>query len=104
MPLSAEEKQRHHHAFTDADPGRGAKHPEWEKTKWRKDREQGKKKSIHGCSKRKQSTEEETVQPRQRAAQQRKATSVAVNSLCTALGPESPQPHTERDPSRLDIV
>ena len=103
MPLSAAEKQRRYRARRDKDPERRAKYLEWEKKKWRKDIEQGRKKSIHECSEKAQRLQRrkwKQAQAKSRAA--KKAVSVAVSSISTPpVSPESLQANQEEaGPSR----
>lgn len=103
MPLSAAEKQRRYRARRDADPERRAKYLEWEKQKWRKDREnQGKKKTIEECSnreKRFQRRKWKAAQAKCRAA--KKAASVLMST--PPASPESQQPDQQgAGPSRSE--
>ncbi|KAK0139481.1 hypothetical protein N1851_023799 [Merluccius polli] len=90
MPLTAAEKQRRYRARRDQDQERREQYILWEKEKYKRDREQGKKKSIEECN------EAEKVLRRRRwradqakTSAARKATAAAVNSLYTP--PESPE-------------
>ncbi|XP_041963903.1 uncharacterized protein LOC121721223 isoform X3 [Alosa sapidissima] len=49
-PLSAAEKQRRYRARRDTNPERRAKYLEYERRKWKRDRELGKKKLVHECN------------------------------------------------------
>lgn len=103
MPLSAAEKQRRYRARRDQDPERRAKYLEWERKKWKRDREQGKKKSIHECSQREQRLQRRKwrqAQAKSRAA--KKAVSVALSSVATP--PVSPEQANQEEagPSRSE--
>lgn len=50
MPLTAAEKQWCYRAHRDQDPERREQHLLWEKNKYKRDREQGKNKSIEECN------------------------------------------------------
>lgn len=102
MPLSAAEKQRRYRARRDQDPERRAKYLSWEKEKWRKDKEQGKKKSIKECSEREKRCQRRKwriAQAKSRAA--KKAVEVVVSSLSTPPLSKTPN-QQEAGPSRLE--
>ena len=107
MPLTAAEKQRRYRARKDQDQERRKHYLLQEKEKYKRDREQGKKKSIEECNE----AEKVLRRRRWRADQEktsaaRKATAAAVNSLSTP--PESPESdhqevaRQEPGPSRLE--
>lgn len=71
MALSAAEKHKCYSARRDADPERRVKYLQSEKKKWRRDREQGKKKTVHELSERKQRLQRRKWQVAQAGQQKR---------------------------------
>ncbi|XP_048117714.1 uncharacterized protein LOC125306410 isoform X2 [Alosa alosa] len=88
-PLSAAEKQRRYRARRDTNPERRAKYLEYERRKWKRDRELGKKKLVHECN----VSEQMAIRSRWKLA---KAKSRAAKDATAILSPPPVSPEYQQ--------
>ncbi|XP_062394767.1 uncharacterized protein LOC134082795 isoform X1 [Sardina pilchardus] len=98
-PLSAAEKQRRYRARRDANPERRANYLEWERRKWKRDRELGKKKLVHECS----VSEQRTIRGRWKLAKAKSRAKDATGILSPlSVSPEYHQLHPHEADDSID--
>lgn len=100
-PLSTAEKQRRYRERRDADPEKRAKYLNKEKERWRRDREEGRKRKVSDLSEREKRAQRKTWREKKRK-QRESARARTTCQLTPPSSPHAPENALQSEPSRLE--